>query len=83
MFQDNYELNPRSMVINELSDGFFGTYRGAFQNSEGFKLLRSPTLQPIPRFYLYNVKDDPSETIDLKNDYPELFDQMKSQMEVG
>ena len=83
IFQDNSGLNPRSLVINELSDGFFGTFRGAFQNAEGFKLLRNPTNQPIARYYLFNVKTDPNETTDLKHDYPELFEQMKSQMEAS
>ena len=83
IFQDNSGLNPRTLVINELSDGFFGTFRGAFQNAEGFKLLRNPTNQPIARYYLFNVKTDPNETTDLKHDYPELFEQMKSQMEAS
>lgn len=34
-----------------------------------------------PRFELYNLKDDPSETVDLSNDYPEIVNQMKEIMQ--
>ena len=83
LFQDDTELIPRSIVINELSDDFRGGFRGAFQNAEGFKILRNPSNKPLPRYYLYNVRNDPSETTDLRHDYPELFEQMKLQFDVS
>jgi hypothetical protein len=58
-------------------------YRGAIQ-LEGWKLLNNPRYSPVVdnAYELYNVRDDPSEEIDYKTVYPELFEEMKNIFEV-
>ena len=58
-------------------------YRGAIQ-LEGWKLLNNPRYSPVVdnAYELYNVRDDPSEEIDYKTVYPELFEEMKTIFEV-
>ena len=78
------EPSPRKMVVNEfstLSVLGFNTYRGAIQIEDGWKLLMNPSNGFIFDHYeLYNVNNDEGENVDLKNDYPELFESMKSQI---
>ena len=59
-------------------------YRGAIQNSEGWKLLNNPRYSPVVdnAYSLYNVRDDPSEEVDYKTVYPELYEEMKTIFEV-
>ena len=35
----------------------------------------------MDHYELYNVIDDPSETTDVKNDFPDIFENMKNQIE--
>ena len=83
IFED--ELSPRKMVVNEfstLSNLGINTYRGALQIEDGWKLLMNPSNSALVDHYeLYNVNNDEGENIDLKQDYPELFQSMKEQME--
>ena len=83
IFQDDTEITPRTMVVNELSTDLRGGFRGAFQNEVGFKFLLNPGISPLETYHLYNINTDPSETNDLKIDYPELFNQMKLRFEVN
>ena len=82
IFKD--EPSPRKMVVNEfstLSNLGFNTYRGAIQIKEGWKLLMNPgNTALVDHYELYNVNNDEGENVDLKRDYPELFESMKSQM---
>ena len=65
--------------------GLWGKKRGVLQIENGWKLLRNPGklgINPIGDHYeLYNVFDDPSETADVKDDFPEIFEDMKIQVE--
>ena len=83
IFQDDTEITPRTMVVNELSTDLRGGFRGAFQNEDGFKFLLNPGISPLETYHLYNVNTDPSEANDLQIDYPELFNQMKLRFEVN
>ena len=78
------EPSPRKMVVNEfstLSNLGFNTYRGAIQIEDGWKLLMNPgNIALIDHYELYNVNNDEGENVDLKKDYPELFESMKSQI---
>ncbi len=83
LFQDSDGLTPRSILVNELGTAGLDTYRGVLQNAEGWKLLRNPRYSTVfDKYLLFNVRDDPSETVDYKSVYPELFESMKAQMEV-
>ena len=59
-------------------------YRGAIQNSEGWKLLNNPRYSPVVdnAYELYNVRDDQGEEVDYKTVYPELYEEMKTIFEV-
>ena len=77
---------PRKEVVNEMGhSGLWGKKRGVLQIKNGWKLLRNPQklgINPIgDHFELYNVIDDPSETKDVKNDFPKIFEDMKAQVE--
>ena len=65
--------------------GLWGKKRGVIQIENGWKLLRNPQklgINPIGDHYeLYNVLDDPSETTNVKDDFPEIFEDMKTQVE--
>ena len=78
------EPSPRKMVVNEfstLSNLGIDTYRGAIQIEDGWKLIMNPGMIALFDHYeLYNVNNDEGENVDLKHDYPELFESMKSQM---
>ena len=78
------EPSPRKMVVNEfstLSNLGIDTYRGAIQIEDGWKLIMNPGMIALFDHYeLYNVNNDEGENVDLKQDYPELFESMKSQM---
>ena len=78
------ESSPRKMVVNEFSilkNLGFNTYRGAIQVEDGWKLLMNPgNIALFDHYELYNVNNDEGENVDLKNDYPELFESMKSQI---
>ena len=78
------EPSPRKMVVNEfstLSNLGIDTYRGAIQIEDGWKLIMNPGMIALFDHYeLYNVNNDEGENVDLKKDYPELFESMKSQM---
>ena len=73
------------MVVNEFSilkNLGFNTFRGAIQVEDGWKLIMNPGNTALADHYeLYNVNNDEGENLDLKMDYPELFESMKSQME--
>ena len=79
IFEDNPNANHRTMMVNEMSHDAFRTFRGAFQMEDGWKLLRNPDWIPLEdTYFLYNVFDDPNETTDLKEQYPEKFQDMKN-----
>ncbi len=84
LFNNNQDVTPRSLVVNELGNAGISYYHGAIQNAEGWKLLNNPRFSPVVenKYSLYNVRDDPGEEVDYKNVYPELFEQMKSTFEV-
>ena len=74
-------------MVNELGHtGFWGKTRAALQIENGWKLIKNPGklgINPIMDHYeLYNVLDDVSETQDIKNDHPEIFEQMKIQIDM-
>ena len=84
LFQHNEDLEPRDEVINEIGTAGLSGFRGAYQNSDGWKLLRNPRYSTVyDNFFLFNVRDDPSETTDYKEVYPELYDAMRKRFEVG
>ena len=51
--------------------------RGAFQIEEGWKYVSAAT--PGGPEALFNVLDDPSETMDLQENFPDIFEAMKVQ----
>ena len=84
LFNNKQDVTPRSIVVNELANAGISFYRGAIQNSEGWKLLNNPRYSPVVdnAYSLYNVRDDPGEEIDYKTVYPELYEEMKTIFEV-
>ena len=79
IFNDDSESNPRTVMVNELSHDAFRSFRGAIQMEDGWKILRNPDWLPLEdTYFLYNVLDDPNETTDLKEEYPEKFQDMKN-----
>ena len=83
LFEDDTSVNPRTMVVNELGNVNTLHKRGVLQIEGGWKLLKNAQRIAVrDRYELYNVIDDPSETMDLKDDFPEIFEGMKAQIEV-
>ena len=84
LFNNKQDVTPRSIVVNELANAGISFYRGAIQNSEGWKLLNNPRYSPVVdnAYSLYNVRDDPGEEVDYKTVYPELYEEMKTIFEV-
>ena len=84
LFNNKQDVTPRSIVVNELANAGISFYRGAIQNSEGWKLLNNPRYSPVVdnAYELYNVRDDQGEEVDYKTVYPELYEEMKTIFEV-
>ena len=82
-----FEENPqpaRTEIIHEIrEDNFRGGYGGALRTQDGFKILRNPSRTPLfDTYHLYNIELDPSESVDLKRDFPEVFQELKDKLEV-
>lgn len=83
LFNDDGNVTPRELLVNELGTAGLDSHRGVVQNGQGWKLLRNARYSTVfDKYVLFNVRDDPSETVDYKSVYPDLFESMKTQMEV-
>ena len=65
------------MVVNDVATKMGSVFKGAFQRDGGWKYLQNPDMGPATTYALYNVFDDPNETEDLSQVYPDIFDSMK------
>lgn len=84
LFNDVQDAEPRDILVNELGLAGLDSFRGVVQNAQGWKLLRNPRYSTVfDKYLLFNVRNDPSETVDYKSVYPDLFESMKTQMDVS
>ena len=69
------------MVVNDVATKRESIFKGAFQRDGGWKYLQNPDMGPATTYALYNVFDDPNETEELSQVYPDIFDSMKVEFE--
>ena len=67
------------MVVNDVATKRESIFKGAFQKDGGWKYLQNPDMGPATTYALYNVFDDPNETEELSQVYPDIFTSMKEQ----
>jgi hypothetical protein len=73
------------MVVNEINDPQgLGRLQGAFQIEGGWKLLINPNYSILfDHHELFNVIEDPNETTDLQDIFPDIFEDMKTTFHVS
>ena len=69
------------MVVNDVATKRESIFKGAFQKDGGWKYLQNPDVGSATTYALYNVFDDPNETEDLSQVYPDIFNSMKEQFD--
>ena len=69
------------MVVNDVATKMGLVFKGAFQRDGGWKYLQNAEMGPENNYALYNVFDDPTETEDLSQVYPDIFNSMKEQFD--
>ena len=69
------------MVVNDVATKRGSIFKGAFQKDGGWKYLQNPDVGPAITYALFNVFDDPNETEDLSQVYPDIFNSMKEQFD--
>ena len=77
-------VSSRKEIVHDLNIlSQTGKYYGALQIEGGWKLILNAEKNELENKYeLFNVENDPEETIDWKESVPDLFQYLKHQLEV-